>query len=57
MNRPILLLIDDDPQVLVAMRRDLRTRYREQYLVMCAPSGEEALATARELKAVATLSQ
>ncbi|MEP7362658.1 MAG: FAD-dependent oxidoreductase [Acidobacteriota bacterium] len=50
MNRPILLVIDDDPQVLAAMRRDLRTRYREQYLVMCAASGEEGLTTARELK-------
>ena len=50
MNKPVLLIVDDDPQVLAAVRRDLRSRYREQYTVMSAVSGEEALATARELK-------
>jgi thioredoxin reductase (NADPH) len=50
MNKPVLLAVDDDPQVLAAVRRDLRSRYREQYTVMTAASGEEALATARELK-------
>jgi thioredoxin reductase (NADPH) len=42
--------VDDDPQVLAAMRRDLRSRYREQYSVLSAGSGVEALATAHELK-------
>jgi len=42
--------VDDDPQVLAAVRRDLRSRYREQYTVISAGSGSEALATARELK-------
>jgi thioredoxin reductase (NADPH) len=51
MNNPVLLVVDDDPQVLAAVRRDLRSRYREKYTVMSAASGEEALATARELKA------
>lgn len=50
MNKPILLVVDDDPQVLAAVRRDLRSRYREHYAVMVASSGQEALATARELK-------
>jgi len=50
MNKPVLLIVDDDPQVLAAVRRDLRSRYREHYTVMSAASGEEALATARELK-------
>ncbi|MDQ6894646.1 MAG: FAD-dependent oxidoreductase [Acidobacteriota bacterium] len=50
MNKPILLVVDDDPQVLAAVRRDLRSRYRENYTVMSAASGQEALATARELK-------
>ena len=50
MNKPVLLIVDDDPQVLAAVRRDLRLRYREHYTVMSAASGEEALATARELK-------
>ena len=51
MNKPVLLVVDDDPQVLAAVRRDLRGRYRESYVVVSAASGEEALATIRELKA------
>ena len=51
MNKPILLMVDDDPQVLAAVRRDLRARYREQYTVMSAPSGETALTAVRDLKA------
>jgi thioredoxin reductase (NADPH) len=50
-NKPILLVVDDDAQVLAAVRRDLRGRYRETYTVISASSGEEALATIRELKA------
>ena len=50
MNKPVLLIVDDDPQVLAAVRRDLRSRYRERYTVMSAASGQEALSTARELK-------
>ncbi len=50
MNKPVLLVVDDDPQVLAAVRRDLRSRYREGYTVMSAASGPEALTTARELK-------
>jgi thioredoxin reductase (NADPH) len=49
-NKPVLLAVDDDPQVLAAVRRDLRSRYREHYSVLSAASGQEALATARELK-------
>src|SRR5579863_629216 len=50
MNKPVLLIVDDDPQVLAAVRRDLRSRYRENYTVMSAASGEEALNAMRELK-------
>jgi len=50
MNKPVLLIVDDDPQVLAAVRRDLRSRYREHYTVISATSGQEALETARELK-------
>jgi thioredoxin reductase (NADPH) len=50
MNKPVLLVVDDDPQVLAAVRRDLRSRYRENYIVMSAASGDEALETIRELK-------
>ncbi|HTY40828.1 MAG TPA: FAD-dependent oxidoreductase [Thermoanaerobaculia bacterium] len=50
MNKPVLLVVDDDPQVLAAVRRDLRSRYRDGYTVVSAGSGSEALATAKELK-------
>jgi thioredoxin reductase (NADPH) len=50
MNKPVLLIVDDDPQVLAAVRRDLRSRYRENYTVMSAASGDEALSAIRELK-------
>ena len=36
MNKPVILVVDDDPQVLAAVRRDLRSRYREHYTVMSA---------------------
>jgi thioredoxin reductase (NADPH) len=49
-NKPVLLVVDDDPQVLAAVRRDLRSRYREGYTIVSAGSGQEALTTARELK-------
>ena len=48
--KPVLLVVDDDPQVLAAVRRDLRGRYREHYTVMGAASGPEALVAAKELK-------
>jgi thioredoxin reductase (NADPH) len=49
-NKPVLLVVDDDPQVLAAVRRDLRSRYREQYTMVSAGSGSEALDATRELK-------
>ena len=51
MKKPVMLVVDDDPQVLAAVRRDLRSHYREKYAVVGASSGEEAVATIRELKA------
>ncbi|HET7452482.1 MAG TPA: response regulator, partial [Thermoanaerobaculia bacterium] len=50
MNKPALLVVDDDAQVLAAVRRDLRAKYRKQYTILSAASGEEALATVKELK-------
>jgi thioredoxin reductase (NADPH) len=49
-NKPVILVVDDDAQVLAAVRRDLRGHYREQYTVLTAASGQEALDTVRELK-------
>jgi thioredoxin reductase (NADPH) len=50
LNKPVLLVADDDPQVLAAVRRDLRSHYRENYTILSAASGAEALETIRELK-------
>jgi thioredoxin reductase (NADPH) len=49
-TKPVLLVVDDDPQVRAAVRRDLRSRYREEYAVVSAGSGQEALAALSELK-------
>jgi len=43
--------VDDDPEVLRAIERDLRGHYAERYRVMRANSGSAALTTLRELKA------
>ena len=51
MPKPVLLTVDDDPEVLRAIERDLRSRYAQKYRVMRADSGSAGLATLRELKA------
>jgi thioredoxin reductase (NADPH) len=50
MGRPVLLTVDDDPAVSRAVARDLRRRYAEDYQVVRASSGAEALEALRELK-------
>lgn len=50
MAKPVILSVDDDPQVLSAVSRDLRGRYGKGYRVVRASSGEAALETVRELK-------
>jgi thioredoxin reductase (NADPH) len=47
--RPVLLTLDDDPQVLRAIRRDLRSMYGRRYRVLSASSPVEALEILREL--------
>jgi thioredoxin reductase (NADPH) len=51
MPKPVLLTVDDDPEVLRAIERDLRGHYADRYRVMRATSGGAALSTLRELKA------
>ncbi|MFE7302722.1 FAD-dependent oxidoreductase [Streptomyces sp. NPDC057579] len=41
--KPVILAVDDDPQVLRAVRRDLRTAYADRYRVLGAASADEAL--------------
>ena len=50
MTKPALIVVDDDPQVLAAVRRDLRSHYQQHYTIISASSGEEALTTIKELK-------
>ncbi len=50
MIRPVLLAVDDDPEVLSAVGRDLRARFGRDYRVVRAHSGAEALQATRELK-------
>ena len=49
MTKPVLLTVDDDPQVLATIARDLRRRYGNEYRVVRANSGEEALEALDEL--------
>lgn len=49
MTKPVLLTVDDEPEVLQAVARDLRRRYGKHYGVLRADSGAAALATLREL--------
>ena len=50
MAKPIILTVDDEPQVLNAVERDLRAHYRGDYRIMKAGSGDEALETIKALK-------
>jgi thioredoxin reductase (NADPH) len=51
MPKPVLFTVDDDPEVLRAIERDLRGRYADRYRIMRANSASTALSTLRELKA------
>lgn len=53
MKLPIILLVDDDPQVLRALARDMRARYKKDYRIMSTDDPEEALASLKELKRAA----
>ena len=48
-NKPVLLAVDDDPEVLNAIERDLRHHFRADYRVVKASSGAQALDTVRQL--------
>ena len=51
MPKPVLFTVDDDPEVLRAIERDLRSHYADRYRIMRANSASAALSTLRELKA------
>ena len=50
MAKPILLSVDDDPDVLRAIERDLRTKYGAEFRVIGSDSPEAALTLLKQLK-------
>src|SRR5687768_7616544 len=48
--KPVILTVDDDPQVLSAIERDLRRHFGGTYRIMRAQSGDDALSATKELK-------
>jgi len=50
MAKPVLLTVDDDPEVLRAVERDLRKKYADRYRVVRADSGASALRSLETLK-------
>ena len=47
--KPAILAVDDDPQVLRSIERDLRARYGDRFRVLAAGSGADALDATNEL--------
>ena len=50
MKLPYIIAVDDDPQVLHSIVRDLRSAYGEDYRVLSSESPEEVLEALKELK-------
>src|SRR5271156_449777 len=50
MAKPILLSVDDDPDVLRAIERDLRTKYGAEFRIIGSDSPEAALTLLKQLK-------
>jgi thioredoxin reductase (NADPH) len=50
MDKPVILTVDDELQVLNAVERDLRQHFRRDYRIVKANSGAEALQVTREFK-------
>ncbi|MGQ0573204.1 MAG: FAD-dependent oxidoreductase [Pseudonocardia sp.] len=49
-GQPVILAVDDEPEVLRAVTDDLRARYADRYRVLRASSGEQALEMLDELR-------
>jgi thioredoxin reductase (NADPH) len=50
MAKPVILTVDDDPEVLQAVARDLRYRYGDRYRILRADSGASALEALEQIK-------
>jgi len=48
--KPVILAVDDDPEVLQAVARDVRHGFGDRFRVIRAESGERALEVLRQLK-------
>ncbi|MCB0565526.1 MAG: FAD-dependent oxidoreductase [Phaeodactylibacter sp.] len=49
-RKPIIFSVDDDPQVLRSLKRDLRSEYKNEYRIISTDSANEALASLAEIK-------
>jgi thioredoxin reductase (NADPH) len=50
MAKPVILSVDDDPEVLGAIEQDLRVHYGSEYRILKSSAPQEALEVARQLK-------
>jgi thioredoxin reductase (NADPH) len=50
MDQPIIFVVDDDIQVLRAITRDLKNKYRQDYRILSTTSANEAISSLLELK-------
>jgi thioredoxin reductase (NADPH) len=50
MAKPVIWAVDDDPNVLRAIERDLRRQYGDRYKIISADSGATALESVKQLK-------
>ena len=50
MAKPVIMCVDDDPEVLGAIDRDLRRQYRSDYRIIKANSPKEAFDAVQQLK-------
>src|SRR5260221_9460660 len=51
MKKPYILAVDDDPAVLRAVERDLKSKFAAQYRILAAESAEKAMGFVRQLTA------
>jgi thioredoxin reductase (NADPH) len=51
MNKPVLLIVEDNPEDLERIERELRKRYGEDYRVVCESSTEAGMRRLRECEA------
>ena len=48
--KPVLLTVDDEPQVLIAIEHDLKLRYGNRFRILQASTGQKGLDLTKQLK-------